>query len=76
MGIDTSLLGNDFTVVTILKQQDNHYELVKLYRERKKTHEYNIYRISELIEEYQPIRVGIEVNSSGQIYYEDYQDNI
>ena len=70
MGIDTSLLGNDYTVVTVLKEKGDRYELVKLYRERKKTHEYNIYRISELIEEYQPIKVGIEVNSSGQIYYE------
>lgn len=70
MGIDTSLLGNDYTVVTVLKENEDRYELVKLYRERKKTHEYNIYRISELIEEYQPIRIGIEVNSSGQIYYE------
>jgi len=70
MGIDTSLLGQDYTVVTVLKETDNYYELAKLYRERKKTHEYNIYRISELIEKYQPIRVGIEVNSSGQIYYE------
>lgn len=70
MGIDTSLLGNDYTVVTVLKENGDRYDLVKLYRERKKTHEYNIYRIGELIEEYQPIRVGIEVNSSGQIYYE------
>lgn len=70
MGIDTSLLGNDYTVVTVLKENVDRYEVVKLYRERKKTHEYNIYRISELIEEYQPIRVGIEVNSSGQIYYD------
>jgi phage terminase large subunit-like protein len=71
MGIDTSLLGNDYTVVTVLKEIDDRYQLVKLYRERKKTHEYNIYRISELIEEYQPIKVAIEVNSSGQIYYEE-----
>jgi phage FluMu gp28-like protein len=70
MGIDTSLLGQDYTVVTVLKENGDRYELVRLYRERKKTHEYNIYQISELIEEYQPIRVGIEVNSSGQIYYE------
>jgi phage terminase large subunit-like protein len=70
MGIDTSLLGNDYTVVTVLKEVDRHYQLVKLYRQRKKTHEYNIYKISELIAQYQPIRVGIEVNSSGQIYFE------
>lgn len=69
-GIDTSLLGNDYTVVTILKEADCHYQLVKLYRQRKKTHEYNIYKIGELIDLYQPLNVAIEVNSSGQIYYE------
>lgn len=69
-GLDTSLLGKDYTVLSIFKENDDRYELVKLYRERKQSHELNIYRISELIEEYQPIKVGIEVNSSGQIYYE------
>lgn len=69
-GIDTSLLGNDYTVCTILQEIEGKYHLVKMYRERKKTHEYNIYQIGELIDLYQPVRVAIEVNSSGQIYYE------
>ncbi len=70
-GIDTSLLGNDYTVCVILQEIDNKFYLVKMYRERKKSHEFNIYKISELIEKYQPITVGIETNSSGQIYYEE-----
>ena len=70
-GIDTSLLGNDYTVCTILQEVEDSYHLVKMYRQRKKTHEYNIFQIGELIEQYNPIRVGIEVNSSGQIYYEE-----
>ncbi|MGL4883253.1 MAG: hypothetical protein ACRC8K_19660 [Waterburya sp.] len=69
-GIDTSLLGNDYTVCTILQEIEDRYHLVKMYRQRKKTHEYNIFEIGNLIELYNPIRVGIEVNSSGQIYYE------
>lgn len=73
-GIDTSLLGNDYTVCTVLQEIDDKYHLVKMYRQRKKTHEYNIYQIGELIEQYNPIRVGIEVNSSGQIYYEQLAD--
>ncbi len=73
-GIDTSLLGNDYTVCTILQEIDSKYHLVKMYRNRKKTHEYNIYQIGELIRKYNPIRVGIEVNSSGQIYYEQLSD--
>jgi phage terminase large subunit-like protein len=73
-GIDTSLLGNDYTVCTVLQEIDDRYHLVKMYRQRKKTHEYNIYQIGELIQKYNPIRVGIEVNSSGQIYYEQLSD--
>lgn len=73
-GIDTSLLGNDYTVCTILQEIDSKYHLVKMYRQRKKTHEYNIYQIGELLRKYNPIRVGIEVNSSGQIYYEQLSD--
>lgn len=64
------MLGNDYTVCTILREIDNRYHLVKMYRQRKKTHEYNIYQIAELIKQYNPIIVGIEVNSSGQVYYE------
>ncbi len=74
MGIDTSLLGNDYTVCTILQKIGEQYHLVKMYRQRKKTHEYNIYQIGELIRKYNPIRVGIEVNSSGQIYYEQLSE--
>jgi phage FluMu gp28-like protein len=70
MGIDTSLLGNDYTVCTILKIVEDTFHLVKLYRQRKKTHEYNIYQIKELIDLYRPRSVGIEVNSAGQLYYE------
>ena len=69
-GVDTSLLGNDYTVCVILQEIDEIFHLVKMYRERKKTHEYNIYQIGELIEKYQPITVGIEVNSGGQNYFE------
>lgn len=70
MGIDTSLLGNDYTVAVILKLVDGVYYLVKMYRQRKKSHEYNIYHIAELINQYKPVIVGIETNSHGQIYYE------
>lgn len=71
MGLDSSLMGNDYTVLTVLKETEGKFELVDWYRDRKQTHEVNIYRIGELIEKYNPICVGVEVNSAGRIYYDE-----
>ena len=70
-GVDTSLLGDDYTVCTILQQIQESYHLVAMYRDRKKTHQHNIYEIGKLIDLYKPIKVAIETNSSGQIYYDE-----
>lgn len=106
LGIDTSLLGDDYTVCSVLKssfiETEAHIstarmalgilpidpiagtmllankskqlkpvlKLIKLYRARKKTHEYNIFGISELIDKYNPVAIGIEMNGVGAIYCE------
>jgi phage terminase large subunit-like protein len=70
IGIDTSLLGLDYCVATVLKSKDNKLYLVDMYRKRKQTNDVHIYQLSELIQKYAPVAVGIEVNSGGQIYYE------
>jgi phage terminase large subunit-like protein len=70
IGIDCSGMGNDYTVATVIKQIDDEYFLVDWYRNRKKTSDYNILQIVDLIEKYTPQRVGIEINGLGQIYYE------
>ena len=44
--------------------------MVKLYRDRKKTHEFNIFKISELIDRYNPVAIGVEINGAGAIYCE------
>jgi hypothetical protein len=41
-----------------------------MYRKRKQTNDYHIYQLTELIQKYNPVAVGIEVNSGGQIYFE------
>lgn len=69
-GLDTSLLGSDYTVLTVLKYTEDGYELVAWYRSRKKTHQLHIYEIGQLITDYNIESVAIEVNSSGRIYYE------
>ena len=70
-GMDSSLMGSDYTVFTVLKKtDDNNYSLVALYRQRQKTNAYHCYQIGEIIKEYNPISIAIEVNSGGRIYYE------
>jgi hypothetical protein len=71
-GIDTTLYGSDYCVVVVLREMpSNTYKLVSLYRDRKKTNQIHIYEIGNLIQQYKPIKVGIEVNSGGRIYYEN-----
>jgi phage terminase large subunit-like protein len=70
IGVDTSLLGNDYTVCVVLQEIEEKYHLVKMYRQRKKTHEYHIYEIAEILNSYKPIVSAIEVNGSGQVYFE------
>lgn len=70
VGIDCSGMGDDYTVATVLKEFEGEYFLVDWYRNRKKTSDYNILQIVNLIEKYSPQYVGIEINGLGQIYYE------
>lgn len=70
-GLDTSTFGNDYTVFIILKYKESKYSLVALYRKRQQTSDYHIYQISEMINQYKPEKVGIEITGgTGQIYLE------
>lgn len=70
-GLDTSTVGNDYTVLVILKYQNGKYSVVALYRKRQQTSDYHIYQISDLINKFKPQKVGIEVTGGvGQIYLE------
>jgi len=69
LGIDTSTDGKDFFVCAILKELDNLYSLVKLYRKRQETNEYHLYQVGQIIEQYKPTAIGIEVTGGvGSIY--------
>lgn len=71
LGIDTSTMGNDYTVAVVLMLLDGIYYLVDMYRQRQKTSEYNIFQIGDLINKYKPEKIGIEVTGgTGQIYLE------
>ena len=72
IGLDTSTVGEDYSVATVLKLKDNKYSLVNLYRKRQQTSEYHLYQISELISKYKPKCVGVEVTGGvGQLYLEN-----
>lgn len=71
--LDTSLLGSDYTVFLVLKYDplDGSLGVVAMYRARKKAHPVNIYYIGELIKDFNIAKVSIEVNSAGQVYYDE-----
>jgi phage terminase large subunit-like protein len=70
LGIDTSGMGQDYFVGAVLKSKDNKYSLVEMYRKQKDSNEAHLFHLSQLIEKYNPVKIGIEVNSGGQFYYE------
>ena len=71
IGIDTAHMGADYYVAWILKEVGEEYHSVKWYRARGKTKDYNIARTTDLIQEFKPVRIGVESNSGGQAYLED-----
>jgi hypothetical protein len=71
IGIDTANMGNDYTVAIVLKQVGDEFHLIDIYRDRKKTSDYDILRISDLISKYSPQKVAIEVTGgTGLLYLE------
>ena len=70
-GLDVSSTGEDYTVLSIWKwnQTDDILILVHLYRQRKKTAEYHLFNIVQLLENTNCI-LAVEINSIGQFYFE------
>jgi hypothetical protein len=72
MGIDTSNQGDDYTVAVVFKINDDGVkEVVYLYRDRKRTMDYHIEKMSEIIRNYRPRKIAVEVTGgTGQVYLE------
>lgn len=72
MGVDTSNQGEDYTVAVVIKiDDDGMKEVVYLYRDRKRTMDYHIEKISEAIRNYRPRKIAVEVTGgTGQVYLE------
>ena len=47
-----------------------HVSVVQMYRERKRTVDYNLDGIGKLITEYRPLAVAVERNGVGQVFVE------
>jgi hypothetical protein len=70
IGIDPNFGGNDFCCAPVLRWDGQVFRIVDFYRKRKESSDYNIFYLRELIEKWQPERVGVEVNGGGKIYLE------
>ncbi len=70
-GLDTATTGNDYCTMPILKEKNGKYSLVHLYRKKQQSSEYHLYQISEILEIYQPRKIGVEITGGvGQVYLE------
>lgn len=71
-GLDTSVMGEDYCVLIIVKFKNDKYSVVNIYRKRQQTSEYHLYQIGELITKYNPKVVGIEITGGvGTLYLEN-----
>ena len=69
--IDTSTIGDDYFTGILLKELGDKYSLVKLYRKRQESSEYHLYQLAQIIEEFEPEAVGVEVTGGvGALYLE------
>jgi len=70
-GIDASGFGGDYTVCMIFKKVENVFSMVNFYRKNNQSTEYHLAKISDLIFEYNPKCVAIEVTGgTGQVWLE------
>lgn len=71
IGIDVSTIGDDHTVGLVLSEQNGRYNVAAMYRQRKASMERNLDGLGKLIEDYQPMKIGIEITGGiGQLYLE------
>jgi hypothetical protein len=70
ISVDTSAMGGDYTVAMVGRYEKGAVAVVHMYRQRKRTVDYNLDAIGALITEYKPLVVAIERNGVGQVFVE------
>ena len=68
MGVDTSTVGGDYTVAMVGRFEKGSVRVVQMYRQRKRSVDYNLDAIGKLINDYQPMAVSVERNGVGQVF--------
>ena len=75
LGIDTATVGDDYFVASLFYWDNTTFRQCFLYRDRKKSIEFYLFKCSELIETFKPKCVSIETNSIGEGFYQQLQQN-
>jgi len=71
LGVDVSTIGDDYTVGLLVSEDGRRYNTAAMYRQRKASMERNLDGLGQLITDYKPMKVGIEVTGGvGQLYLE------
>ena len=71
IGIDPNFGGSDPFVAEVWDISEPPYELVNEYRDKQRSKDYNLTKVSELIDAYDPVIISIETNTGGRLYMED-----
>jgi phage terminase large subunit-like protein len=70
VGIDTATGGADYFVASVWDVTKPPYKLVAMYRDRRKTLDYNLVCTADLLDKYLPIVTCVESNSAGAVALE------
>ena len=70
LGVDTSTVGGDYTVALVGRYEKGSVRVVQMYRQRRRTVDYNLAAIGKLIDQYNPMAVAVERNGVGQVFVE------
>ncbi|NJO98176.1 MAG: hypothetical protein HC764_21090 [Pleurocapsa sp. CRU_1_2] len=70
-GVDVATTGDDYFVCMVIAEKGGKYTIADIYRKRKESSEYHLFKVGGLIDKYKPKSVGIEVTGgAGQIFLE------
>lgn len=71
VGVDSATTGSDYFCAVVIKEKSSLYQVINVYRKRGESSNFNLYKVGELIKQYQPKRVVIETTGGvGQVVME------
>ena len=62
VGIDPAGSGDDYTVIMVGAYDGKNLKIVDIYRDNKKSSNYNISKTNEIITRFRPVKIGVETN--------------